>query len=152
MPKLTVDFPSTVQLVEHVNPMSGGVWLVFNSGEGGHGWLYIGNPTDGGVSDYKWETEVITPPPPPPPPNPYKTYKVVNRNGLNIRSSPSLSGQVIGGLDYGQLITVNDEGQTQVGDYLWGKLTGEGEKWIAMKYKTTPYVVVTETVGFRIEG
>lgn len=145
---LTVKFAKTVGLVEQVNPHTGALYIeMFTPNEGGLekanaglGWLYITGAT------YTWEPEPVPTPDPVPVPTTSARYRVINPNGLNVRSGSNTGYSAIGSLASGQVVVI-DNATKQGTRYLWGRLISienptpeqaammarEGEKWSAMK-------------------
>lgn len=106
-----------------------GMFHLFRDTEGVWGWL-----DSAAAIDIKW----LDNPPPPPPPS-YKQYKVINRNGLNIRDEPRADSADVGDLAYNQIIEIENDGQVLFGGYQWGRLRGTTD-WVAMQRGTTWWV------------
>lgn len=140
---LTIVFPSTVGLIEQVSPITGATYIeLFTPKDNGLG---LANAGLGFVlvtgATYTWEPEIVTPPLPT-----SARYRVINPNGLNVRSGSNTSYSAIGSLSAGQVVSIHND--TKQGTrYLWGKLLNieaptpaqvammalSSEKWVAMK-------------------
>lgn len=148
--KLTVFLSKFAEVIPHVDPNSGAVYLAIytprnvteDKAAAWLGYIYL----HGGMGDYTWEPEVVVIPPDATPIN--KKYKM--KREINVRISASATARDIGDIFANQIITVEiipEDLLASTSGYFWAKLididnpsatqrnmlSQNPERWVALK-------------------